>query len=511
MLLSIEKRIELITTALRYKHLRHYVSGCYPELTLDEWQIKLCNELEQWVKDIEDKKSPRIGVEVPPQCGKSTIVSRALVAWIIGRHPEWPGILASYAGDLSKGHGRWIRNQLNSEMHLAVFPHSRLSDDSQAKDTMTTEAGGQIIARGVGGGTTGNPARFFIIDDPFADRQEAESPVTRETVDAWYTSVATTRLGPGAGILLMNTRWNIDDLTGRLEKREKEGKDNRFVDKWKRITFPAEWVPGIDKKYYVKDGEDWWLKCRFSPDDFRRKKANLPPRDWLSLFQQTPIQDGGQIILEKWFNEMEWPKGWRPIVYQAWDLAGTKQDLKDDGCYSVGVAIAKDWLQRWWLVDVVRGKWDSGEVVEQIMKFGYKWSARDIWGEDPVALYIEPFLRQRMQQTGKHLPFKRAAVGGRGDKVARVRASLVPVMSNGSFFVPKGAIWLPQLKEELKLFPQGYKDCADALSLVFHEAMQIASQSPPPASVVKPKDPSELTWDDLSTRTPKERRSVWDK
>lgn len=492
--------------------LQYYVQACYPSMPLDDWQITVCNELQEWVEAIERQESPRLEITASPQTGKSVIVARAFIAWLIGRHPKWPGIIASYAGLLATGHGRWIRNQLNSELHKKVFPNSLLSQDSQSKDTMTTEAGGQIIARGIGGGTTGNPAMFFIIDDPFADRAEAESIVIRDTVDAWYTSVATTRLGPGAGILLMNTRWHIDDLSGRLALREEEGKDDRFVDKWKRLSFPAEWLPGVtaDKKYYIfePDGSGW-LKCRFRPDDFRRKKANLPPRDWLSMFQQTPTQAGGQIILASWIKEDRWPKGWKPKVYQAWDLAGTKQDLKDGGCYSVGVAVCLDWMMRWWLVDVVRGKWDGGELVEQILSFGHKWKALKVWGEDPIALYLESFINIRMMQTGKHIAFERANVQGRGDKVARVQASLVPVMRNGSFYVPRGVVWLKDLKTELGLFPQGYKDTADALSLVFAEAMPFAIPSPAPASEAKVRDPRIITWDDLTKKDKPEKRSVW--
>lgn len=507
---------ELLATELRRRCLRDYVEACHP-FPLASWQIYMCQRLQEWVEAIERGESPRLMVFVPPQHGKSTIVSRDLPAWIAGRHPEWPGILASYASSLAAGHGRWIRNQLREPMHRATFPESELADDSQAKDTMTTTAGGQILARGVGGGTTGNPAMYLIVDDPFADRQEADSITIRDTVDDWYSSVATTRLGPGAGVLVMHTRWHLDDLAGRLLKRAKEGADDPHVDQWEVVSFPAEWVPGCgaDKAHYVEDGGALWLKSRFRPSDLRRKKANLPPRDWLSLYQQTPQLEGGQIIKGSWIIEEPMPVGWKPYVYQAWDLAGTKQDLKDSGCYSVGVATTKDWMQRWWLLDLVRGKWDSGQLVEQILAFGHKWNrggatVQRIWLEDPVALWLEPFLLERQRQSGKHLPTKRVVVQGRGDKVARVQAALVPVMANGSFYVPKNAKWLPELRTELEQFPQGYLDQCDALSLVFAEAMQCALETAAPASAtITRHDPRLITWDDLNTQARPDRRSPW--
>lgn len=497
--------LALLTTELRRRSLRDYVEACYPSFKLSPWQIRLCERLQAWVEAIERGESPRLMVFVPPQCGKSTIVSRALPAWIAGRHPEWPGILASYAASLAAGHGRWIRNQLRSDLHRAVFPASILADDSQAKDTMTMlgidgAEGGQIIARGVGGGTTGNPAMWMIVDDPFADRAEADSQVIRDGVDDWYTSVATTRLGPGAGVLLMNTRWHLDDLCGRLLKRAEEGKDDPDMDQWEVISYPAEWSAEskAPREFYTWDGNVGWLKCRFRPSDLKRKKANLPPRDWLSLFQQTPQQEGGQIIKTSWIREEAWPEGWKPTVYEAWDLAGTKQDAADGGCNSVGVAIALDWLRRWWLVDMVWGKWDSGELCEQILTFGWKWKANAVWLEDPVALYLMPVLTRRMQDSGKHIPCARVNVQGRGDKIARAQASLVPPMQNGSFYVAKGATFLPHLRSKLGMFPQDGKDETDALSLAFAEAMGHALPSKPPPVGGQAHDPNRVTWADLT-------------
>ena len=503
-----------------------YVQLCFPDFKLSPWQIHLCVRLQAFIESIEQGKSPRLMVHVPPQCGKTTIVSRAFICWMAGRHPEWDGIMASYAQSMSRKNSRWVRNRLRSFEHWRIFPACNLAEDSQSIEDMNFTTGKQIISRGVGGGAAGNPAMWVVVDDPFADRKAADSPIVRENVDDWYTSTAIARLGPGAGVLIMHTRWHLDDLAGRLLKRAKDGKEDPNVDQWEVISYPAEWTPGAPKEFFtwekIKETVKGWLTCRFRAIDLKRKKANLPSRDWLSLFQQTPLLEGGQIFQTKWINEETWPVNWKPVVYQAWDLAGTKQDLKNDGCYSVGIAIALDWLRRWWLVDLVRGKWDAGELNEQIMSFGLKWQKRGqlirVSGEDPVALYLEPFLRERMRQSGKHIPFQRVNVGGRGDKVARAQASLVPVMSNGSFMVPKDAPWLPDLKEELTQFPQGYLDQVDALSLGFAESMAIAKESPPPTTTGRDLDPNKVTGDVLKTYQkhladeegrPQPRRRTW--
>lgn len=486
------------------RDLVEYVRTCYPDFELSPWQVAMCEALQRWVEAIERAESPRLMIHTIPQGGKTTIVSRAFIAWLVGRHPEWDGIMASYAANLSRKNSRWVRNRLRMDEHQRIFPACRLAQDSQAIEDMSFTTGHQLISRGVGGGGTGNPAMYVVVDDPFRDRAAADSGVQRDNIEDWYHGTAMVRLGPGAGVLIMHTRWHIDDLAGRLLKLAKDGKDDPHVDQWEVLSWPAEWEPGCPREFYqfetVKGVTTGWLRCRFRIQDLRKKRANLPARDWLSLFQQKPQLEGGSILLTKWIQETPWPKGWRPTVYQAWDLAGTKADLKvDDGCYSVGVAIAMDWLRRWWLVDVVRGKWDLGEVSEQILTFGRKWRAQRVWAEDPVALYLESTIQKRMQETGNFIPFQRVSVQGRGDKQARAVGSLQPVMSVGGLFVPAGAVWLNELKVEMGLFPRGtYVDQIDALSLGFAEAMPMGQPSPPPPTSREARDPSRMSWDELA-------------
>ena len=220
------------------------------------------------------------------------------------------------------------------------------------------------------------------------------------------------------------------------------------------------------------------------------------------------VEDQGLIFDLKWLNEMQPPKGWKPLVYQAWDLAGTKQDLEDSGCESVGVALVKDWMERWWLIDMVRGKWDSGALVEQILSFGWKHKAQRIWLEDPVALWLMPFLQDRQRQSGKHLPIQRVTVAGRGDKIARAQAAVVPVMSNGSFYLDPKAPWYKGFRGDLSSFPRAGKDTVDALSLGLAEAMSAAATTLAPAVATTPT--TGIRWSDLEDRMPARRSpSVW--
>jgi predicted phage terminase large subunit-like protein len=489
--------LDLLNGELHRRSLVDYVRDCYPSFELADWQVELCDRLQMFVERIEDQKSPRIMVHVPPQCGKTTIVSRAFIAWVAGLHPEWDGIMASYAQSMSRKNSRWVRNRLRNEDHQRYFPKCRLAEDSQSIEDMNLTTGCQIISRGIGGGSSGNPAMWVVVDDPFADRAAAESMVIRDNVEDWYTGTAIARLGPGAGVLIMHTRWHLDDLCGRLLKKAKDGKDDELVDKWEEIVFPAEWTKDAPRKFYGFDAKGrGWLQGRFRPQDLQKKKANLPPRDWLSLFQQTPVQEGGSVFETKWINTGT-PQKKFTYLYQAWDVAVTAKD-KERGDYSVGVCVGKDTLGRYWLIDVERGQWNSAQLVQKMMAFAKKHpSTQRIWVEGgPIGRAIEPWLRDRIKETGALFQLEIVPHSGRGDKVVRT-GPVVAAMANGSFYVPTNAKWLPDLTEELGLFPYGlHDDQVDALALLFLEIQQVRESHPDPVNDGK-IDPTVVSGSDL--------------
>lgn len=87
----------------------------------------------------------------------------------------------------------------------------------------------------MGGGITGMGGHIVIVDDPFKDRASADSPTIRQNVWDWYTSTLYTRLAPGGGILVINTRWHMADLSGRLLEAAARGEG----DHWRVVNFPA--------------------------------------------------------------------------------------------------------------------------------------------------------------------------------------------------------------------------------------------------------------------------------
>ena len=79
----------------------------------------------------------------------------------------------------------------------------------------TTERG-EYFATGIRGPLIGRRADLVIIDDPVKSEAEADSLLLRDRVWNWYRFDVTTRLKPRGRVVLIMTRWHMDDLAGRL-------------------------------------------------------------------------------------------------------------------------------------------------------------------------------------------------------------------------------------------------------------------------------------------------------
>ena len=246
---------------------------------------------------------PKLMVTCPPQHGKSEIVSRLFPAWALGVEPELKMVGCSYSATLSGGFNRAIQRVIGGDEYKALFPDTFLNDERLAKYRgyicnaemfETVGHGGFYKSVGVGGSLTGTPADIAIIDDPVKDAMEANSPVSRDNVWEWYTSVLSTRLHKDSKQLLVMTRWHEDDLIGRLEKSGEKiielvslsQLDDVPKDAWLQINFPAIKVGAPTEVDPREEGEALWPE-RHSLNDLLAAKA-LDPVQFECLYQGNP-------------------------------------------------------------------------------------------------------------------------------------------------------------------------------------------------------------------------------
>ena len=249
-------------------------------------------------------KFQRLMIFVPPQHGKSEIVSRNFPAWALGRDPDMKIAGCSYSSDLARQFSRSIQRVIDSQEYFDIFPSTTLNASNLRANTKggylrnidsfeIVEHKGFYKAVGVCGPLTGTPVDLAIIDDPVKDAIEAYSQTYRDRVWEWYVNVLLTRLHNGSRQILIMTRWHEDDLAGRLLKKEPE--------KWEVISIPA-----IKESHDTDDYDHRELGEALWPEKHSLEKLmdlrTLSERTFISLYQQRPTVDGGNIIKSDWFQ-----------------------------------------------------------------------------------------------------------------------------------------------------------------------------------------------------------------
>ena len=435
----------------------------------------ICAGLEAFARGEVD----RLMIFMPPRHGKSELASRRFPAWFLGNNPGKQIIAASYNSELASDFGREVRNIVASPEYRAVFDVN-LAQDSQAANRWHTHKGGMYVAAGVGTAITGRGAHRGLIDDPFKDAEEADSEITRDKVWNWYGSTFYTRLMPKGGICLIQTRWNDDDLAGRLLNEESSGGD-----KWHVIELPA-----------LKNGEALWPEW-YPVESLERIKANLQPRHWNALYQQNPIPDDGDFFKKGWFRTYDTaPKHLN--IYITHDDAVTEDggDFTEIGVWGVDPddnLYALDWWSGQETADV----W-SDVLIDLVIK----WGPFAVVGESgPIRRAVEPFLVKRMQQRRAYCRLE--WLPSIADKGARARA-FQGLASMGKVYLPK-TDWADDLMRQLLRFPAGvYDDKVDTCGLMGRAINQ--TWAPKPPKIEEKDDPMRRpTLDEMLKRKPKRR------
>ena len=416
----------------------------------------LHEEIASQLMRVERGEVKRLMIFVPPRHGKSELGSIKFPAWYLGRHPEKEVITSSYSAELAQDFGYKTRNLVNSEEYGQIF-NTRLRDDSKSKAKWLTEEGGGYTATGVGGAITGRGADIAIIDDPFKNREEAESKTIRDKVYNWFTSTLYTRLEKGGAIILILTRWHQDDLAGRLLKAMEDGGE-----KWEVVKFPA--LATRDEKYR-RAGDPLWTE-KYDKEALENIKRTIGIYDWSALYQQEPVASETQEFKQEHFKyrTQEEVDALDTARYLCLDTAISQKASADNNGYSINFVDRENkWNLRAWKV-----KESPIELIDNLFALHERYRFNKIGIEKTIYLQaIKPFLDEEMRKRNKFLPIVELE-HNQVNKETRIRG-LLPRYQSGSVYHIKGAT--ADLEEEMLSFPKGIHD--DVLDSVAYQ-IQIA-------------------------------------
>jgi predicted phage terminase large subunit-like protein len=393
------------------------------------------NLIVSYLEAVERGEISRLMIFMPPRHGKSLIASTMFPAWYLGRHPDRDVMFATYGQELSDDFGRRVRNLLRNELHQAIFPACRLSEDSAAPHRFNTTRGGAYFAVGRGGPITGRGANLLILDDVSKDSSEANSETIRRNVHEWYSADAYTRLAPGGAIVLIQTRCHEDDLPGRLlSSRSGEHRDV--------LSLPA--IAEQDESFRRK-GEALW--DRFPLSDLERTHAAIGERAWVSLYQQRPSAAEGAIFKRNSLQFYRHPlAGPFDRKTRSWDTAFKTGEENDYSvCTTWGVSESG-----YSLLHLCRVKGEFPALKRKVIELAQEWNPTEILVEDRAS--GQSLIQELRSST---LPIK--PVKSDRDKQSRAQA-ITAIIEAGKVFLPENAPWLPDFLDEMASFPNGLHD-----------------------------------------------------
>ncbi|MGJ3230732.1 MAG: phage terminase large subunit [Oceanicaulis sp.] len=410
-----------------------------------------------------ERDAGRLLVTIPPRHLKSVAAAIALPAWILGRDPRANVMVATYSDQLSAEHAAKFARIVNAGWYKRLFPQTRAA--SSSKYEWRTTAGGARYAISVGGTVTGFGADVIIIDD-ILKASEARQEVMRAKARQFYTETLRSRLNnPKTGsIIAIMQRLHEDDFAAFLLASGRYRQLNLPM-----IAEENQTIPLHGGRTWRREKGDVLDPYRNPPEKIADAQAEYGPVVFAAQFQQSPVLPEGAVIDIKKLKLIEKPPPKEKCVWivQSWDTAvETGPTCSYSVCTTWGFVDGV-----WHLLDVYRARLDGADLKARIVQLAAKWGAEEVLVEKTNATR---FMWSAMRQEGGLLP---VLIAPEGSKLERLSANL-DWLHSGSVVFPTEVDWWPELRDEMRAFPESrYDDQVDTISQFMRWARGGAGQA----------------------------------
>ena len=390
---------------------------------------------------------PRGIINIMPRAGKTITVAH-FIAWGLGQYPDSEWIYASFSADLASNTSYDVREIVQSEEYQRIFPGTRLSGDSTARDHWKTTAGGQVKAAGNEGTLTGFGAGKkrpgfggALIGDDLLKPNHALSDTMREKVNRWFSGTFRSRRNtPDTPILIIGQRLHEDDICGFLLSGGSR-------EHWEVLTISV-----LDES-----GESVWPEMY--PTDEMKLLEEADPYTFAGQYMQRPAPlEGGIVKPDRLVHVDAIPAG--TTFCRGWDLAASH----GKGDWTAGALVGRCPDGHFIIADVRRVQ----EGPDGVRALLLGTANEDPQGtpisipQDPGAAGKTLVLDYARLLSGFSVEFSPES----GDKVSRAMP-LFAQINVGNVYILNGA-WNAAFKDELRLMPNGkHDDQVDAASRAF--------------------------------------------
>ena len=316
--------------------------------------------------------------------------------------------------------------------------------------------GGEYYACGVGSALAGRGAHLLLVDDPHSEQDVINGNfIVFEKAYEWFTFGARTRLMPGGSVAIIQTRWHMDDLTGRVVK---DMAQNERSDQYEVIEFPA--ILDVDDPDTGMPIEKPLWPEFFDLEALLRTKASMPVFQWNAQYQQQPTAEEAALVKREWWNE--WEKERPPsceYVIMSLDSAAEKHNRADYTALTTWGVFLNEETSAYniILLNSIKERMEFHELKELAMDQYTEWEPDAFIVEKKssgVALYQE--MRRMGLLVQEYTPHR-----GSGDKLARLN-SVSDIVQSGLCWVPQTR-WAEEVVEEIAGFPfMSHDDLVDS-------------------------------------------------
>jgi predicted phage terminase large subunit-like protein len=436
-----------------------------------KYHLLICRELMRCMTG----ETKRLIIEAPPQHGKSRTATEIFPAFFYGNFPDQALIVGGYGQEKANDFGRATKKIMDSEEYAAIFPDTQISDTSDAIHRFATTRGGTYFCVGIGGAVTGRGANGLIFDDPYKNREEADSDTRTQVIIDWWKSTFRTRLRGDGFIVLIQTRWNKRDLIQWLldneDSRDPDDPDTKKY-KWRIIKLKAvieDEKDAAEDPLKRKVGDVLWPEV-FPAPVMKQMKHDVGLRDWNALYQQEPSDVQGEIFLRKNWNY--WCRAncnaaheHHPLptkfdkMMQVWDCTFKDASTSD---FVVGGVVKKSGPNLY-VIDTVRKKATARGTCDLIRAMLKKHPEVIKIGIEDKANGPEVISTMKQEVSGV------VEIPANGSKDSRANAASVH-QESGNIYLPYDAVWKEELVEECAAFPNGKHD--DYVDFISHAILQ---------------------------------------
>lgn len=268
-----------ISAEIARREFLEYILFTKPDFQVN-WHHEFCASKMQ---DFADGKIKNLMIFLPTQVGKSEMATRRLPTYLLGRYPDRNIGVISANDTKAKAFNLNIQKIIDSREYQKVFPETKLGtgkDKYKRTENKLEIVGynGGLESYGINGPATGSSFYYLILDDVVKNLQDACSLAIQKRNNGNWDSVLKLRLDNDSQILIVNTRWNEDDLAGYIDK----SKEFDF----EVVIFPALKVDDNNPDDPRKIGEALWPEKHSRERYEAQRLAN--PVVFEALQQQNP-------------------------------------------------------------------------------------------------------------------------------------------------------------------------------------------------------------------------------